>query len=143
VSSRRGLRRQRRQSIWLRIVAAFVLAMVTSWSTLAWAIPCCGHGDRCDDEQAAGQGSEAGDGDEAASDHHEEAPAEEPCSCPPGSGPCCGAVPLPALVPLVAPVLSHAPPWVDLALPDITQRPPDGTREDVLHVPKSRLASKA
>ena len=48
-----------------------------------------------------------------------------------------------ALVPLVAPVLSHVPPWVDLALPDITQRPPDGTREDVLHVPKSRLASKA
>lgn len=117
--------------------------MVTSWSTLAWAIPCCGHDDACDDDEpAAAQAAEAHDGEDGAAAIGEptDAPAEEPCSCPLGCGPCCGTMPPPALLPVTAPVLSGVPSWVDLALPDLAQRPPDGTAKDVLHVPRSRPA---
>jgi hypothetical protein len=149
VSSRWRTRSPHRQPIWLRIVAGFVLAVVTSLSTIAWALPCCGHGDPCDDEPtvaahtdlhdgeaAAHDGDEAShDGEVASTGQDEDGSEEEPCSCPPECGPCCGAMPPPGLVPLVVPLISHLPPWIDLGLPEVPQSAPDGAEGDVLHVP--------
>lgn len=128
----------------MRLVAGFVMAMVTSWSTLAWAIPCCGHRDACADESAAigaAESADGHDGEDAAGRGGERAPAEEPCSCPPGCGPCCGAVPAPAVLPIEMPPLPSVSAWIDLVPPDLTQTPPDEAFDDILHVPRSAVAS--
>ena len=120
----------------VRVWLAFVLAAVTSSSTLAWAAPCCAH-EGSSHEDAASEAPAKADGccpnEEPASDDH--AP-EDPCSCPLDCGPCCAGTPAPALPDIAVVQPTFLPDFYDLNFlpaPLLATTPPP---DDVLHVPK-------
>jgi hypothetical protein len=125
---------------WVRLVAAFVIAIVASSSTLAWAMPCCAHDDRPD----AASTDDASDGDdccsgtskatnEAADDDSDH---EGSCSCPIDCSPCCSGTAAIAVLPVPELEARLLPGWtvLDLTYPD--RSPADGELRDVGHVPK-------
>jgi hypothetical protein len=128
-----------RASFWARFIAALVLTVVTSTSTLAWAVPCCSHGD-CAGERDEGAAAPADEAAEAGDDDDDD---HEPCSCPPDCGPCCGVMPPPALVPAVAQTLSLLLSWIDLLPPPPDRGARPGIPKEVLHVPKQAARSSA
>ena len=127
-------------------MAAFVIAMVASSSTLAWAIPCCAHEER--PEAAESDAPTQGDGccpgkskpaDEANADEAndvDDSDDEGSCSCPIDCSPCCGGVAGVALLPIPEVEARLLAGWtvLDLTYPD--RSPPDGELRDVGHVPK-------
>lgn len=131
-------------AVWLRLMAAFVLAIVTSGSTLAWATPCCAHDERPDtaksDAPSKGDGCCAGksrSADEAnAVEDSGDSDDDGSCSCPVKCSPCCSGTAGLALVPIPELDARLLPGWtvLDLSYPD--RLPPDGEIGDVLHVPK-------
>ena len=122
--------RAQRASFWARLIAALVLTVVASTSTLAWAVPCCSHDDCAGERDLIGQESADDDCDDGDDTDH------EPCSCPPDCGPCCGVMPPPALVPSVAPALALLLTWIDLPPPPPDRGARPGIPKEVLHVPK-------
>ncbi|MBL8742807.1 MAG: hypothetical protein JNK04_16980 [Myxococcales bacterium] len=115
--------------MWLLVV----LAAVTSAWSLAWVAPCSAH-------ERAEPSAEPSKGDSCCP-HKQSAPQapEEKgeCSCPIDCGPCCGGMPpsVVTTVPAVSPVL--LPDFTLLTFAASTDSPAEGTRGDILHVPRS------
>ncbi len=122
------------------MLVAFLVAIVTSSSTLAWAMPCCIH-----EEPEAAEATEAPEDSCCPGSASKEAPADEtpdehdddaPCSCPVQCAPCCGGMPAPALLPLATLQQPSFAAWTTLELRYEERSPPDGSAHDVIHVPK-------
>jgi hypothetical protein len=136
--------RPHKLAIWVRLMAAFVLAIVTSGSTLAWAMPCCAHDERSDtaesDAPSKGDGCCPGKSksthDANAVEDSDDSDDEGSCSCPVSCSPCCSGTAGVALVPIPELEARLLPGWTILELTDPDRLPPDGEIGDVLHVPK-------
>jgi hypothetical protein len=125
----------------VRVLVAFVVAVLTSSSTLAWALPCCAHEEDATAGDSAGAPAESNDGCCAgghalSQETNDPDRPDEPCSCPLGCAPCCAGAPAPAIVPLPVAAQAYFEAWTLLELTYPDREPPDGADRDVLHVPR-------
>lgn len=137
----RGLRTaSNKLARWVRLVAAFVIAIVASSSTLAWALPCCAHDEHADaaksDTESDGDGCCSGKSRPAGADDADDSDEEGSCSCPIPCSPCCSGAAGVALLPIPECEARILPGGtiLDLDYPD--RSPPDAEARDVIHVPR-------